>query len=231
MYGMYRITRQFKRPAASEWQVARGKGVTTVRRNINIKRSSNSAHLLDDLQRGAISLSKPLPTCSLAKTVSKAPESPNTFVRIYLRDGKMKPCELCSLGYHTASSDDFLPTFRDIGPISKGQEFFMFLTSWLLKIGSICCTETSVRNYYYLLCDNLKGRRSHLLRGESLKSRAATWFSLSRSITEVLGLSDWMAPQQKPRNAFMRSQTFHQYHRSHLQRSERRLWWPTRRDW
>ena len=44
MCGMYRITQQFKRRAASEWQVARGKGVTTVRRNISIMRSNNSAH-------------------------------------------------------------------------------------------------------------------------------------------------------------------------------------------
>ena len=83
------------------------------------------------------------------------------------------------LGYYVASSGNFLPTFRDIGLIFKDQNFFMFLTSWLLKIGSICCPETSVRNYHYSLCNNPKGRCSHLLRGESLKLRAAMWFSLS----------------------------------------------------
>jgi hypothetical protein len=34
----------------------------------------------------------------------------------------------------------------------------------------IDCPETSVRNYHYSLCNNPEQRRSHLLRGRSLKS-------------------------------------------------------------
>jgi hypothetical protein len=45
-----------------------------------------------------------------------------------------KNCTL--LGYHAASSDNYLPTFRDIGP------------------------ETSIRNYYYSLSDNPEERSS-----------------------------------------------------------------------
>jgi len=36
---------------------------------------------------------------------------------------------------------------QPIGPIFKDQEFI----SWLLKLGPICCPETSVRNYNYTL--------------------------------------------------------------------------------
>jgi len=41
----------------------------------------------------------------------------------------------------------------------------------LKKIGPVGCPETSIRNYYYRLCNNPEERRSHLLRNGSLKSR------------------------------------------------------------
>jgi len=43
--------------------------------------------------------------------------------------------------------------------------------SWQLKMGQIGCPETSVRNYHCMLCNIPEQRRSHLLRGGSLKSR------------------------------------------------------------
>ena len=45
-----------------------------------------------------------------------------------------------------------------------------FLDSWPLKMGPICCPETSVRNYHYLLCNNTEEYSSHLLHGVNLKS-------------------------------------------------------------
>jgi hypothetical protein len=39
-----------------------------------------------------------------------------------------------------------------------------------LKMGSIGCPETSVRNYHYLLCNDPEEHVSHLLRDRSLKS-------------------------------------------------------------
>jgi len=47
----------------------------------------------------------------------------------------------------------------------SGQEFN--------KLGLIACTDTSVRHYHYTLRNNLVERRSHLLRGGSLKSRVS----------------------------------------------------------
>ena len=91
-YGMYRITQQFKLRAASEWQVARGKGGTTVRRNISIVRPSSSAHYVRWSTARSFSVVKTftnLQSCHSAKTVSKPPESSYTIVRIYLLDGKM----------------------------------------------------------------------------------------------------------------------------------------------
>ena len=50
---------------------------------------------------------------------------------------------------------------------------FGFLTP-PLKMGQICCPETSVRNCHYCLRNNPEGRSSHLLRGGSLKSHKKT---------------------------------------------------------
>ena len=47
---------------------------------------------------------------------------------------------------------------------------FKVKESWLLKMGPICCPETSVRNYRYLLRSNPEQHSSCLLRGGSLTS-------------------------------------------------------------
>ena len=60
------------------------------------------------------------------------------------------------LRYYAASSGDFLPTFRE---------------NLSVPIGS----ETSARNYRYLLRNNAEERSSHLRRGGSLKSRINTY--------------------------------------------------------
>jgi hypothetical protein len=65
---------------------------------------------------------------------------------------KIKLSENCAvLGYCVASSDNFLPTFRD-------------------KMGPIGCPETSIRNYRYSLRNNPEEPVCHLRRGGSLKS-------------------------------------------------------------
>jgi hypothetical protein len=43
--------------------------------------------------------------------------------------------------------------------------------SWSSNMWPIGCTETSIRNYYYTLRNTPEERRSHLIRGRSLKSR------------------------------------------------------------
>jgi hypothetical protein len=64
------------------------------------------------------------------------------------------------------------------GPVSlrSTNNYFLIPTltsssqiSWPLMIGPICCTETSVSNYHRTLCNIPEERRSHLLRGGSLK--------------------------------------------------------------
>jgi len=40
----------------------------------------------------------------------------------------------------------------------------------------ICCPETSVKNYHYMLRNSPEERSSHLLRGGSLKSRITTLY-------------------------------------------------------
>ena len=41
------------------------------------------------------------------------------------------------------------------------QQKLFFLDSWAMKMGSIGCTETSVRNYHYSLSNNAEERNSH----------------------------------------------------------------------
>jgi len=65
------------------------------------------------------------------------------------------------LGYHAAWSGDSVPTFRDN----------LSAPSWTLKTGPIACPETSVWNLHSKLRNIPEERRSHLHRGESLKSR------------------------------------------------------------
>jgi len=53
--------------------------------------------------------------------------------------------------------------------------------SWPLKVGPICCPETSVRYYRYTL-RNIQGeRRSHPIRGGSLES-GTQFFSVSLDV-------------------------------------------------
>jgi len=60
--------------------------------------------------------------------------------------------EICALLGFYATKSSLLPTFRDI-PIFKSQavEEQSALTSWPLNMGQIDCSETSVRNYHYML--------------------------------------------------------------------------------
>jgi hypothetical protein len=54
-------------------------------------------------------------------------------------------------------------------------------------MGPICCPETSVRNCHYSLPNNPEERSSHLLRGESLKSRAfKDYFKLVSTVERKL---------------------------------------------
>jgi hypothetical protein len=65
-----------------------------------------------------------------------------------------------------------LNIFNDFGfsfEISKRTALFWVLDP--LKMAPIVCPETSIRNYHYSLRNNPEERSSHLLRGESLKSR------------------------------------------------------------
>ena len=144
-----------------------------------------TAHtMLDDLERGAFSLSKPLPTGSLVKVQRQLRKSMKVHIKSWEFISVMAKCSRVNcalLGYYAANSGNFLPTFRNniSVPSSRVKNFFMFFTPSLLKIGPIGFPKTSVRNYHYSLCNSPEGRRSHLLRGESLKSRVTMWFSLS----------------------------------------------------
>jgi len=83
--------------------------------------------------------------------------------------------EVCFLlRYYVAYIGNSLPKFRDK------------LSSWIslpLKMGQIGCTETSVKNYNYSLCNNPEKCRSHLFRGGNLKSR-----------TELTVAQNWSSP-------------------------------------
>ena len=85
---------------------------------------------------------------------------------------KQRNCAL--LGCYAASSGNFLPTFRDNLTVPS---------SWPLKMGSIVCAETSVRNYHYSLRKNPEERSSHLLRGGSLKSQTDKGLNERRNVT------------------------------------------------
>jgi len=66
------------------------------------------------------------------------------------------------LGHYAASSGNSLPTFRDnlSGPIFRNQEYFWLWYFWLLNMGPISFTETSVRNCRYLLRNDPEERSS-----------------------------------------------------------------------
>ena len=66
------------------------------------------------------------------------------------------------LGYYTACSGNFLPTFRDNLSVPCR-------ISWQLKMGPRACPKTSVINYHYKLCNDSERRRSHLILGGGMK--------------------------------------------------------------
>ena len=80
------------------------------------------------------------------------------------------------LGYYAAYTGNALPTFRDNLPVlsqsCKKFKQMQGLICWLLKMGRICCPEMSVRYCHHTLRNIPQERRSHLLRGRSLKSNA-----------------------------------------------------------
>jgi hypothetical protein len=63
---------------------------------------------------------------------------------------------------------------------SHPQEWFKILEP-CLKMGSIDCSETSVRNYHYSLRNNPEERSSQLLRAGSLISRTSGRVQMSRT--------------------------------------------------
>jgi len=68
--------------------------------------------------------------------------------------------QICAiLGYYAASSGSSLLTFR--GKVS-GLILILSVPSWSLKIETIDCPETSVRNYHHLLRNSLQERSSYL---------------------------------------------------------------------
>jgi len=73
--------------------------------------------------------------------------------------------EKCALlGRYAASSGNFLPTFRDSLSVQsaglKNLEILVFI-AWFVKMGPICCAETSIRYDHYSLSDNQEKRISH----------------------------------------------------------------------
>jgi hypothetical protein len=75
------------------------------------------------------------------------------------------------LGYYAVNSGHSVRMFRDnICPFFKGQESKKGMDSSPLKMGTIGCLDTSVRNYHYSLRNSSEERISHLRRGGSLKS-------------------------------------------------------------
>jgi len=92
--------------------------------------------------------------------------------------------ENCTLpGCYEASSGNFLPTFRDNLSVPC---FY----SWPLKKGPIGCPETSVRNYHHSLRNSPEERRSHLLRGGSLKWHKWSAVQTARSDRAFVDLLD-----------------------------------------
>jgi hypothetical protein len=76
----------------------------------------------------------------------------------------------CS-AYYAASSGNHLPTFRDNVSVPSSRAKTSWPFSWLLKMGRICCPETSVKDYHSTLRYIQKERGYHQQRRGSLKSR------------------------------------------------------------
>jgi hypothetical protein len=76
------------------------------------------------------------------------------------------------VGYYTESSGNPLPMFRDnLSLLSSRVKESRISLSWPLKMGTISCLETSVKDYHTKLRNIPEERRSHQHRGGSLKSR------------------------------------------------------------
>ena len=70
--------------------------------------------------------------------------------------------------------DFSLPTYS-LYKLQIGAIGFL-LDSWTLRMGPIGCTEMSVRNYHYLLCNNPEEGSSQVPRSGSLTSRIASCY-------------------------------------------------------
>jgi hypothetical protein len=103
--------------------------------------------------------------------------------------------EICALlGYYAVSCGNCLPTFRDNVSVPSSLVkslrllprthlllqnlhyrllafFLSYSSSWPVKMGPICCPETSVNNYRTTPHNIPEGRRSHQHRSEHLKSK------------------------------------------------------------
>jgi hypothetical protein len=104
----------------------------------------------------------------------KAKCSLKTSVMVMLSRMDFSIFEACALlGYYAAYTGNSLPPFQNnlsvLSPRIK--KYMKNWVSWLLKMGPIGCPETSVRNCHYMTSNTPEERRSHLLRGRSLKSR------------------------------------------------------------
>jgi hypothetical protein len=75
--------------------------------------------------------------------------------------------------------------FRNVGDNST-DHMASSSTSWLLKMGPICCPETSVQNYQSTLRNIPEERRSNLHRGGSLKSR--TWCNIPQDLNRLVAV-------------------------------------------
>ena len=91
------------------------------------------------------------------------------------------------LGSYAQSSGNSIRTFRDNLSFPSSEVKFTYnshlqRTSWPLKTATICCPETSVRNYHYSLRNSLEERSSHLLHGGSLNSRVLLLISRRQNL-------------------------------------------------
>jgi hypothetical protein len=92
-----------------------------------------------------------------------------------------------------------LPKFRDI-PSILSLSFIQFWTAWLLKMGPICCPETSVRNYHSTLRKTPWERTSHSHSGRSLSSRSEGQSAPTCFVTALATVSKGWAGQWQREN-------------------------------
>jgi hypothetical protein len=80
----------------------------------------------------------------------------------------------CLLSYYAASSSNFLSMFRDNLSVPSSRAKMGTIS---LKIGPVSCPETSIRIYYYSLCNNPEESSSQL------KRNTVTWTSVTKEVT------------------------------------------------